>query len=93
MDNNNNEETFNFQINEGDAKFGKGAPAQYVETSDRLRPQSTSTHNKQPIKTWERGIFPVQDKGVVLPPQSVAYKGPVSTRADLQNGLFDKRYN
>tara|TARA_B100000073_G_scaffold86200_2_gene66948 strand:- start:4738 stop:5124 length:387 start_codon:yes stop_codon:yes gene_type:complete len=74
------------------AKFGKGAPAQYVDTSDRLRPQSTSTHNKQPIKTWERGIFPVQDKGVVLPPQSAAYSGPASTRADLQNGLFDKRY-
>ena len=28
------------------AKFGKGAPAQYVETSDRLRPQSTSTHQQ-----------------------------------------------
>src|SRR5210317_943497 len=32
---------------------GKGAPAQYIETSDQLRPQSTSQFNKIRTKTYE----------------------------------------
>ena len=45
---------------------GKGAPAQYIETSDQLRPQSTSRFGKILTKTHERNLFPLQDMSCKL---------------------------
>jgi hypothetical protein len=71
---------------------GKGSPAQHIETSDQLRPQSTSQFNKFLVKTHERNFFPLQNMECKLPLQSMSYE-PSSTRADLQNGLFNQRYH
>ncbi len=70
---------------------GKGAPAQYIETSDQLRPQSTSRFGKILTKTHERNLFPLQDMSCKLPIPSMAYE-PESTRADTQNAMFVTRY-
>ena len=71
---------------------GTGSPAQYIDTSDELRPQSTSQFNKFLVKTHERNFFPLQNIECKLPLQSMTYE-PTSTRADLQNGLFNQRYH
>ena len=70
---------------------GKGAPAQYIETSDQLRPQSTSQFNKITVKPHERGLFPLQDMKCRLPPPAMSYE-PESTRATTQNHMFETRY-
>lgn len=70
---------------------GKGAPAQFIETSDQLRPQSTSQFNKIVTKTYEKNFFPIQDVTCKLPPRTMSYE-PASTRAELQNGQFQQRY-
>lgn len=70
---------------------GKGAPAQFIETSDQLRPQSTSQFNKIVTKTYEKNFFPLQDMTCKLPPQTLSYE-PASTRAELQNAQFQQRY-
>jgi hypothetical protein len=70
---------------------GKGAPAQFVETSDQLRPQSTSQFNKIVTKTYDKNFFPLQDVACKLPPRTMSYE-PASTRAELQNGQFQQRY-
>jgi hypothetical protein len=77
----------------GTAPFmaGKGAPAEFVETSDALRPQSTTRFGKVLANTYESGYFPINNAAVQLPPQAQSYQ-PSSTRAQLQNGLFDQRY-
>ena len=70
---------------------GKGSPAQYIETSDQLRPQSTSQFNKILAKTYEQGLFPLQDMKCKLPLRTMTYE-PESTRADTQNRMFVTRY-
>lgn len=70
---------------------GKGAPAQFIETSDQLRPQSTSQFNKIVTKTYEKNFFPLQDVACALPPRTMSYE-PSSTRAELQNVQFQQRY-
>src|SRR6056300_1324104 len=70
---------------------GKGAPAQYIETSDQLRPQSTTRFNKTIVQTYERNLFPLTNMECKVPLRTMKYE-PTSTRADLQNGLFQKRY-
>ena len=77
----------------GTAPFmaGKGAPAQYIETSDQLRPQSTSQFNKILAKTYERNFHPLQNVECKLPLRTKTYE-PMSTRAETQNGLFQQRY-
>ena len=77
----------------GTAPFmaGKGAPAQFIETSDQLRPQSTSQFNKILAKTYEQNLFPLQNVECKLPLRSMTYE-PTSTRADTQNMMFIKRY-
>ena len=70
---------------------GKGAPAHFIETSDELRPQSTSQFNKIITNTYEKNFFPLQDVACKLPPRTLSYE-PASTRADLQNGQFQQRY-
>ena len=77
----------------GTAPFmaGKGAPAEFIETSDQLRPQSTSRFNKVLAKTYEQNLFPLQNMECKIPLRSVGYE-PMSTRSELQNGLFNQRY-
>ena len=70
---------------------GKGAPAQYIETSDQLRPQSTSQFNKILAKTYERNFHPLQNVECKLPLRTKTYE-PMSTRAETQNCLFQQRY-
>jgi hypothetical protein len=72
-------------------KAGKGAPAAYIDVSDQLRPQSTSRFNKHIVETYSRGYFPLNDVECKLPLRSMSYE-PSSTRADLQNNLFQQRY-
>ena len=71
---------------------GKGAPAQFIETSDQLRPQSTSQFNKIVTKTYEKNFFPLLDMTCKLPPRTLSYE-PASTRAELQNAQFQQRYS
>lgn len=70
---------------------GKGSPAQYINTSDELRPQSTSQFNKHIVQTYERNLFPLTNMECKTPLRTIRYE-PVSTRAELQNGLFQQRY-
>ena len=63
---------------------GKGAPAQFIETSDMLRPQSTSRFNKVVAQTYEQNLFPLQDMKCKLPLNTVQYV-PASTTAETQN--------
>ena len=70
---------------------GKGSPAQYIETSDQLRQQSTSRFNKHIVQTYERNLFPLSNMECKVPLRTMSYE-PSSTRADVQNGLFQKRY-
>lgn len=70
---------------------GKGSPAEYIETSDALRPQSTSRFNKVLARTYEQNLHPLQNVACKLPLRTQSYE-PSSTRAELQNGLFQQRY-
>ena len=70
---------------------GKGSPAQFIDTSDQLRPQSTSRFNKVLAKTYERNFHPLQNVECKLPLRTQTYE-PSSTRAEMQNGLFQQRY-
>ena len=69
----------------------KGSPAQYIETSDELRPQSTSRFNKHIVQTYERNLFPLSNMECKVPLRTMRYE-PASTRAEVQNGLFQQRY-
>lgn len=73
------------------AMFGKGAPSEFIDVSDELRPQSTSRFNKVLARTYEQNLFPLQNMECKLPLQSMTYE-PVSTRSELQNGMFQQRY-
>jgi len=77
----------------GTAPFmaGKGAPAEYIETSDQLRPQSTSRFNKVLARTYEQNLFPLQNMECKLPLRTISYE-PLSTRSEIQNGMFNQRY-
>ena len=77
----------------GTAPFmaGKGAPAEFIETSDELRPQSTSRFNKVLAKTYEKNLFPLQNMECKLPLRTISYE-PMSTRSEVQNGMFNQRY-
>jgi hypothetical protein len=70
---------------------GKGSPAQYIETSDQLRPQSTSRFNKNLVQTYEKNLFPLNNMECKVPLRTMQYE-PSSTRAEVQNGLFQQRY-
>ena len=72
-------------------KAGKGSPAQFIDTSDELRPQSTSRFNKHLVQTYERNLFPLTNMECKVPLRTLKYE-PASTRADLQNGMFEQRY-
>ena len=70
---------------------GKGSPAQYIDVSDQLRPQTTSRFNKVVVPTYERNLFPLSNMECKVPLRTMRYE-PSSTRAELQNGLFQQRY-
>ena len=70
---------------------GKGSPAEFIDTSDQLRPQSTSRFNKVLAKTYERNFHPLQNVECKLPLRTRTYE-PSSTRAEMQNGMFQQRY-
>jgi hypothetical protein len=72
-------------------KAGKGSPAQFIDTSDELRPQSTSRFNKNLVQTYERNLFPLNNMELKMPLRTIRYE-PASTRAEVQNGLFQQRY-
>lgn len=70
---------------------GKGAPSNLIDTSDQLRPQTTSRFNKVVVPTYERNLFPLNNMECRVPLRTMSYE-PSSTRAELQNGLFEQRY-
>jgi|SRR6056300_92557 hypothetical protein len=70
---------------------GKGAPANFIDTSDQLRPQTTSRFNKVIVPTYERNLFPLSNMECKTPLRTMTYE-PLSTRAEIQNDLFDQRY-
>ena len=69
----------------------KRSPSQHIETSDALRPQSTSRFNKVLAKTYEQNLHPLQNVACKNPLRTRTYE-PASTRAEVQNGLFQQRY-
>ena len=77
----------------GTAPFmaGKGAPSDLVDVADELRPQSTTRFGKVYVNNSRGDYFPVQDMQCSVPLRTMSFE-PASTRAELQNGLFDKRY-
>jgi len=71
-------------------KGGKGAPSHFIETSDELRPQSTTRFGKTIVQPTEHTLFPVHTNMAPAPvpiPREYA-----SSRADVQNELFNQRY-
>ena len=62
-----------------------------ARASDQLRPQSTSRFNKVLAKTYERNFHPLQNVECKLPLRTQTYE-PSSTRAEMQNGMFQQRY-
>ena len=69
---------------------GKGAPAQFVDVADRLRPQATTRFGKVFVPS-ERNLFPLNDMKCSVPLRTRSYD-PSSTRSDIQNGMFTRRY-
>ena len=70
---------------------GKGAPCHLVDVADELRPQATTRFDKPFVNTVARGTFPWQDMKCSVPLRTMSFE-PESTRAQTQNGLFQKRY-
>jgi len=77
------------------ARFGKGAPARFIDTSDELRPQSTSRFNRVVAMPVEQRLHPMQDEKLMQQrmPLRVQETEPTSSRADVQNELFVQRYS
>ncbi|MBJ62928.1 MAG: hypothetical protein CMB57_06695 [Euryarchaeota archaeon] len=76
----------------GTAPFrgGGGAPAQLIDVSDELRPQSTTRFGKALVQPMENTLFPVNNSMDAPPPP--APRGMVSSRAEVQNELYEQRY-
>ena len=70
---------------------GKGAPAESVDVADRLRPQSTTQFNKLLVPTYQKNFFPLQNMECSTPLR-VHTDDPKSSRAEIQNGLYNQRY-
>ena len=70
---------------------GKGAPNALVDVADELRPQSTQRFNPKYVETYEKQTFPWQNMSCSVPLRTMKFE-PQSTRAELQNGLFGRRY-
>lgn len=79
----------------GTAPFmaGGGAPAHLIELEDSMRPQSTKSFKKNVYEPQKRNVFPWQNMSCAPPVSSLTMPWvPTSTRANIQNGLFNKRY-
>ena len=72
-------------------KAGKGAPNDLVMVADELRPQSTTQFGKVYVNNTSGGYFPIQNMECSQPLRTMSFE-PASTRAQVQNGLFDRRY-
>jgi hypothetical protein len=70
---------------------GNGSPARYIEVSDQLRPQSTTRFGKVLVKPHESGYFPLNNVECKVPLRTRTYE-PLSTRAHIQNSMFNQRY-
>ena len=70
---------------------GNGSPARYIEVSDQLRPQSTTRFGKVLVKPHEGGYFPISNTECKVPLRTLSYE-PMSTRAYIQNSMFNQRY-
>jgi hypothetical protein len=70
---------------------GKGAPNHLIPLDDALRPQSTSRFNKILVETYARDFFPLQDVSRAGQAPTLSFD-PASSRADVQNLLFTRRY-
>lgn len=70
---------------------GKGAPGDLVGLEDTLRPQTTKQFNKIYIPTYEKNMHPLQNMKCSQPVRVWTEK-PGSTRAQVQNCLFQQRY-
>jgi len=77
----------------GTAPFrgGGGAPAQLIDVSDELRPQSTTRFGKTLVQPMENTLFPVNNSMDAPPPPTP--RGMVSSRAEIQNELYEQRYS
>ena len=72
-------------------KAGKGAPNDLIMVDDELRPQSTTQFGKIYLDNSSSGFHPFQDMSCSVPLR-VHISDPTSTRSQIQNGLFSKRY-
>ena len=71
---------------------GKGAPGDLIMVDDELRPQTTKQFRKIYVDTLAKATFPWQNTSCLGPGRTMSMD-PVSTRAQLQNGLFVQRYS
>lgn len=68
---------------------GKGAPGNLIMVEDMLRPQSTTFFKKgYEGRSYD---FPSKDMSCSVPLRTRSWD-PSSSRADVQNVLFDRRY-
>lgn len=70
---------------------GKGAPNHLVAVEDELRPQATSRFDRIYADNSKGDYFPFQSISCGQPLRTMGLD-PASTRGDLQNALFTKRY-
>lgn len=70
---------------------GKGAPGELIMVDDELRPQATTRHNKVYVNNTHGAYFPIQDMSCGVPLRTMNFD-PTSTRAEVQNSLFTRRY-
>tara|TARA_B110000977_G_scaffold200532_1_gene291438 strand:+ start:1559 stop:1936 length:378 start_codon:yes stop_codon:yes gene_type:complete len=70
---------------------GKGAPGDLVTLEDEMRPQTTKRFNKVYVETYEKNVHPLQNMKCSQPLR-VWDHNPGSTRASVQNCLFQQRY-
>lgn len=70
---------------------GKGAPNELVMVADELRPQSTTQFGKVFVDTVNKRTFPWNNMECSTPLRTQGID-PASTRAELQNGMFSRRY-
>jgi len=70
---------------------GNGAPANLIDLESRMRPQSTKRFGKV-LVPYTRGLFPLQKLPDCLVPLRAWTHDAASTRAELQNGLYQQRY-
>ena len=72
-------------------RAGKGSPAEFIDVSDELRPQSTTQFGRVYVNNTSRAYFPIQNMQCSQPLRVISYE-PASTRAEMQNSLFNRRY-